>query len=216
VEARSRFGGMMGLYDEVKKHEGTMPKQAQLDFLTDAAAILEGVDFKYLPEESGKDFHATRLKKELDRLNAEFKMNEERTLFSVMQLPEGFPKSLSDKVVERVRSLSPGSDRLMGGCESLDACFRSAKDLGFSRLALLKLEKNVEQSGMGGYKGTLKIQASLYAVRSKSPTHDPAVVSGQVISWDEEKLDWETALDKIIKSGKLSFLGETTNKEVNK
>ena len=216
VEARSRFGAMMGLVDEVKKQERTMPKQTQLDLLADAAAILEGVNFTFLPGESGKEFYSAKLGKERERLSAEMKTNTERVLFTVVQLPEGFSKALSDKVVERVRSLSPGSDRLMGGCESLEGCFRSAKDLGFGWLAVLKLERNVEQSGMGGYKGTLKVQATMYTVQSKSPIHEPAAVSGQVISWEEEKLDWEAALDKIIKSGKLAFLGETNSKEANK
>ncbi|MBI5179578.1 MAG: LPP20 family lipoprotein [Nitrospinae bacterium] len=211
VESTGKFSAMARLFEEVKKRSA--PRRVQLDLATNALALLEEIDFRYVPEEAGKEHFRRELGKELERVNAEMKENASRTVVAVLT-SENAPPALAEKVGDRIRGIVPRSERMMGVCEPLETCLRSAGDDSYGRLVTLKVGKSEEQSGLGGYKGTLRVEATQYDLKSGTVLQGPVAASAQVISWEPDKLDWERALNKIVESGKLSFL--TNGKEAGK
>lgn len=208
VESTRKFQKVTYYYDSAGDLVKKQNKKVALEYLKDAMALLDGINFKYLPDAGGKPHWQSKLEREIDRLKGDVGSNTEKTLVSPLNVGKDVDKTIVEKVVGTIKAKMKRGERLLGSCESLDTCLDIASGQGYAHLALVKVEQQMTQSASGSYKGTLRVEVTVYDAAKRSVLKGPAEEYGQVVGWSEESIDWKMAADKVLASDRLNLMKE--------
>ncbi len=208
VESTRKFEKITYYYDSAADLLKKQNKKVALEYLKDAMALLEGINFKYLPESGGKAHWQAKLEREIDRLKGDVGSNTEKTLVSPLNIAKDVDKAIVEKVIGAIKARVKKGERLLGSCESSDTCLDLATGQGYANLALVKIEQQISQSASGAYKGTLRVEVTLYDAAKRSVLKGPAEEYAQVVGWSEDGIDWKLAVDKVLGSERFNLLKE--------
>ena len=205
-----KFNRMLDLYIKGTENKAVRDLSDKIALLSEALSLLDKLDFKYLPEERKYDYYQQKFNAEIVRFKNKLDQNRSRILISHLLQSDKFSPGEVDKIIGHMMTFSNKIIRLSNGCDTVDHCRDISREKGFGRLALVKMNKDIKQSSMGAYKGTLTVKVTFYNVQPENITiiNEPVSIFGQVMGWTEENLDWFEAIDKIIKSNKLAFLSD--------
>lgn len=167
-------------------------------YLDAAQSLLMETDFSLLPEELGKEVYAKRLIDELSKLDSAASRTKGRMALFAIDQDGSMQSDVISTLLDQMREADRSVDRLMVDCSAENDCMNSAKERGFSRLALLKASRQVTTSQMGAIKGTLIVSRTEYDIESRRILKGPDTVSAQVIGWNDDELDWEYAAKKAV------------------
>lgn len=165
-----------------------------------AGRLFKEIDFKILKDELSKGAYLDKIKSAKLVLKKDIGSTKDRVLVAAITPKGSVPKSVVGRVLDFVKNSLDNADRLQGNCGVVDECLANAHKKGFSRLVLLDINTTVTDSEMGAYKGTLKVNKTVFDVSSKKILKGPDGSFAEVISWSDDELDWNLAADKIIKS----------------
>lgn len=208
VESTRKFEKVAYYYNSAADLAKNQNKKVALEYLKDALALLDGINFKYLPESGGKPHWQSKLEREIERLTGDVGSSTGKTLVSPMGVSKDVDKGIVEKVIGAIKAKVKKGERLLGSCESPDACLDIAAGQGYTSLALVKIEQQISQSASGAYKGTLGVEVTLYDAQKRSVLKGPIDEYGQVVGWSEESIDWKMAADKVLGSERLNQLKE--------
>ena len=206
MQMKSKFKAMLGFYDKGAGPNKVPGKKKELGYLKDALAILAEIDFYYIPDARSEEYYSDKYQQAIAALEKDIKSVGEKTAIVPLSLSGAFPSAVVEKIVLRFKKSAESADRYRRDCGSEDECIRMAGSDGYSRLALLKLSKKVEQGSMGAFKGTMTIEAVIYDASLKKVIKGPVSGFAQVVSWTEDNIDWSMAIEKIFKSEKFADL----------
>ena len=203
-----KFNRMHDLYDKGTENKEVRNLNNKIELLSNALSLLDELDFKILQEERKSDFYQQKFNAEIARFKNKLDQNRSRILISHLLQSDKLSQGEVDKIIGHMMSLSNNIIRLSKGCDIVEHCRNISREKGFGRLALVKMNKDIKQSSMGAYKGTLSVEVTFYNVQPENDTiiKGPVFTFGQVMGWTEENLNWDEAIGKIIKSNKFTFL----------
>lgn len=208
VESTRKFQKILYFYDSAGGLLKNQNKKVALEYLNDALAMLGEVNFKYLPESEGRTHWQTKLEREIERLKGDVGSNAEKTLVFPLRIGQNVEKVIVERVVGAIKTAVRKGERLAGNCDNTGSCLDVAYGQGYSNLALVKIERQITQSPTGAFKGTLRVEATVYDAQKRSVVKGPVEEYGQVVGWTEESLDWKMAADKVLASGRFDVLGD--------
>jgi hypothetical protein len=204
MQMKSRFKAMVGFYDKGAGPNKVPGKKKELEYLKDAVGLLAEIDFDYLPDARVEEYYSEKYEEAIAALEKDIKNVRGKTIIVPMSAPDLFPPDVVKKIVLRFINSTKNVDQGQRSCGSEKECISMAGSDGYSRLALLKLKKKVEQGSMGAFKGTMTIEAVVYEVSTKKVVGGPVSGFAQVVSWTEDNIDWSMAIEKIFKSEKFA------------
>jgi hypothetical protein len=166
-------------------------------YLEDAQEMLSETNFLLLPEENGKAFYEKQLNEALATINKETSQAKGMALF-VLNKDHNLKDGVIGKMVDQLRSADQSTDRLMENCDQEQACIKTAKERGFTRLTMLIADCRVGISQMGSLKGKLTVTKRVYDLDSRKILDESHAMSAEVIGWSNEELDWNAAAEKVM------------------
>lgn len=166
-------------------------------YLEEARAMLSETNFTLLPEENGQAFYEKKLTEAFATINKETSQAKGMALF-VLNKDHNLKDGVIGKMVDQLRSADLSTDRLMENCEQEQACIKTAKERGFTRLTMLIADCQVGISQMGSLKGKLTVTKRIYDLDSRKILDESHAMSAEVIGWSNEELDWSAAAEKVM------------------
>jgi hypothetical protein len=166
-------------------------------YLEDAQEMLTETNFILLPEENGKVFYEKQLKDAFASIDKESSQAKGMALF-VLNKDHNLKDGVIGKMVDQLRAADQSTDRLMENCDQEQACIKTAKERGFTRLTMLIADCHVGISQMGSLKGKLTVTKKIYDLDSRKIIDESHAMSAEVIGWSNEELDWSAAAEKVM------------------
>ncbi len=204
----NKFNAMMALYENGIGKGAVKDKKIMVEHLLDARMLLDELDFTYLPEKRRKKHYLQLFEKNIDKFKKEVEHNIDRTLIAVLSSSGDIKPDVLSRITTYIKGIIENSDSLPSGCDAMKSCLNIAKNRGFGQMALVNLKKEITQSNLGSFKGKLIVDVTIYEATSRKLKKGPVSTYGHIIGWTEESLNWNIAVDKIIKNNKLALLKE--------
>lgn len=202
----NKFNAMMALYENGIGKGTVKNKKMMVERLSDARMLLDELDFTYLPEKRRKKHYLQLIEKNIDKLKKEVEHNIGRTLIAILSPSDEIKPDVLSKIITHIKGIIENSDRLPSGCDAMKNCLNIAKNRGFGQMALINLKKEITQSNLGSFKGKLIVDVTIYEAATQKLQKGPVSTFGHIIGWTEESLNWNIAVDKIIKNNELALL----------
>lgn len=204
VEANRRFQKLGFLFDAAQTQKTAKNKKLAIAYLADANALLDGLNFKLIPESGGKDLWLSKLDREMKLLKGDVEYNTNKTMVAPLLLSDDVGDELVNKIIGAMRGRISNGERLLGSCRKEEECMDIAAGQGFGNLLLVKIGKEVSQSMTGAYKATVRVEITLYDTGKRAVKKGPYSDFSQVVGWAADSLDWNLAADKVLQSEQMN------------